>query len=152
VSMRLRIKLCRRLYTGYSPIRNSNLREPAICNTKCVSNSLPLSLRPHSLFTDIFTNFTTLPIQDLTKPFPALLRNQTLELASNNLICSVALTGVLALQAGRLWAEKEGALDNDDDYVLIDPKDVTSTDSSASPAKPEKLQHDVKLPIRVETN
>lgn len=45
-------------------------------------------------------------------PFPRLLRPATLELASNNLICSVALTGVLALQAGRFWAE---SADADDD-------------------------------------
>lgn len=28
-----------------------------------------------------------------------------MDLASSHLICSVALTGVLALQAGRFWAE-----------------------------------------------
>ncbi len=38
-------------------------------------------------------------------PFPKSLRSATLDLASSNLICSVALTGVLALQAGRFWAE-----------------------------------------------
>ncbi|KAH6918638.1 Shr3 amino acid permease chaperone [Coprinopsis sp. MPI-PUGE-AT-0042] len=104
-----------------------------------------------SVIPNIFTNFTTLPVQDLTQPFPPQLRNQTLELASNNLICSVALTGVLALQAGRLWAEREGALDNDDDYVLVDSKDASAAPST-SPSKSEKREHDVKLPIRVETN
>jgi hypothetical protein len=33
------------------------------------------------------------------------LRAATLEMASNHLICSVALTGVLVLQAARYWAE-----------------------------------------------
>ena len=42
----------------------------------------------------------------------------TLELASNNLVCSVALTGVLALQAGRWWAEKAD-LDEDEQEAHI---------------------------------
>jgi hypothetical protein len=58
---------------------------------------------------DLFTKFASLPIHQLTDPFPRTLRGATLELASNNLICSVALTGVLALQAGRFWAEKSDA-------------------------------------------
>lgn len=37
--------------------------------------------------------------------FPRSLRSPTLDLASNHLVCSVALTGVLILQAGRWWAE-----------------------------------------------
>ena len=101
----------------------------------------------------MFTNFTTLPVQDLTQPFPTELRAQTLELASNNLMSCVALTGVLALQAGRLWAEREGALDNDDDYVLVDAVDVSTQEPSApSTSKSEKRPHDVNLPMRVETN
>ena len=43
--------------------------------------------------------------------FPPALRAQVLNLASSNLVCSVALTGVLALQAGRYWAERT---DNDE--------------------------------------
>ena len=38
--------------------------------------------------------------------FPPDLRTPTLGLASSHLICSVALTGVLALQTGRWWAER----------------------------------------------
>jgi hypothetical protein len=53
----------------------------------------------------LFEKFTSIPGHQLKDPFPRSLRRATLELASNNLICSVALTGVLALQAGRLWAE-----------------------------------------------
>jgi len=41
----------------------------------------------------------------------------TLELASNNLVCSVALTGVLALQAGRWWAERADPEDDEMDAV-----------------------------------
>ena len=59
--------------------------------------------------------FSTLPTHALKDPFPRALRHPTLELASTNLICSVALTGVLALQAGRFWAESP---DDDEDGVL----------------------------------
>ncbi|KAJ7063217.1 Shr3 amino acid permease chaperone [Mycena amicta] len=38
--------------------------------------------------------------------FPDFLRTATLDLASNNLMCSVALTGVIILQAGRFWTER----------------------------------------------
>jgi len=38
--------------------------------------------------------------------FPSDLRTPTLGLASSHLVCSVALTGVLALQAGRWWVER----------------------------------------------
>ena len=62
---------------------------------------------------DIFARFVSLPIHQLKDPFPRSLRTATLELASNNLICSVALTGVLALQAGRWWAERADSEDED---------------------------------------
>lgn len=52
---------------------------------------------------DLQENFISLP--DFTTSFPSSLRTPTLELASSHLVCSVALTGVLALQAGRWWAE-----------------------------------------------
>jgi hypothetical protein len=59
------------------------------------------------------------------------LRHATLELASNNLICSVALTGVLALQAGRFWAESS----EEDDFDAIESEDTKTqlrTDAIAS--------------------
>ncbi|KAF8515879.1 Shr3 amino acid permease chaperone [Gautieria morchelliformis] len=49
---------------------------------------------------------TPLPSSHKTT-FPSELRAPTLELASSHLVCSVALTGVLVLQAGRWWAEGE---------------------------------------------
>ena len=67
-------------------------------------------IRAHS---DIVAKFTSLPSHGLKDPFPRSLRSATLDLASNNLICSVALTGVLALQAGRFWAEKADPDDED---------------------------------------
>ncbi|KAI5122984.1 hypothetical protein M0805_006862 [Coniferiporia weirii] len=40
---------------------------------------------------------------------PASLKSEVLNLASVNLVCSVALTGVIALQAARWWAERADA-------------------------------------------
>jgi hypothetical protein len=54
----------------------------------------------------IFTNYVVLPPDDPGAKFPPDLRTPTLGLASSHLICSVALTGVLALQTGRWWAER----------------------------------------------
>ncbi|KAI0792878.1 Shr3 amino acid permease chaperone [Abortiporus biennis] len=76
----------------------------------------------YSVLPNFFANFTSLPLpfihstpgsQDLP-PFPQTLKNPTLELASSHLVCSVALTGVLALQAGRWWAEQADVDDDDD--------------------------------------
>lgn len=54
----------------------------------------------------IFTNYVALPPVHPGAKFPPDLRTPTLELASSHLICSVALTGVLALQTGRWWAKR----------------------------------------------
>ena len=54
----------------------------------------------------IFTYFVVLPPHIAGAKFPPDLRAPTLSLASSHLICSVALTGVLALQTGRWWAER----------------------------------------------
>jgi len=73
-----------------------------------------------------------LPTHQLKDPFPRALRHATLELASNNLICSVALTGVLALQAGRFWVESS---EEDDDFDAIESEDTKGqlrTDAIAS--------------------
>jgi len=56
--------------------------------------------------TGIFTNYGVLPPNLPGAKFPPDLRTPTLGLASSHLICSVALTGVLALQTGRWWAER----------------------------------------------
>jgi len=66
----------------------------------------------------LFAWFTSLPSHQLKDPFPRSLRSATLELASNNLICSVALTGVLALQAGRWWAERADVDDEEEEAHL----------------------------------
>jgi len=45
------------------------------------------------------------PRRQFEIPFPFEYRKDILEIASKNLVCSVALTGVMLLQAGREWAE-----------------------------------------------
>ncbi|KAJ7740702.1 Shr3 amino acid permease chaperone [Mycena maculata] len=61
----------------------------------------------YSVIPIIISEFSTLPAHELKDdPFPGALRTATLGLASNHLMCSVALTGVLVLQAGRFWAER----------------------------------------------
>lgn len=61
------------------------------------------------------SKFAILPPHELQDAFPWSLRAPTLELASNHLISSVALTGVLALQAGRLWVEQADSDDEDEE-------------------------------------
>ena len=75
-------------------------------------------------------------------PFPRALRNPTLELASSNLICSVALTGVLALQAGRFWAER--ADDDDDDDVVLETDEAKGIRSRG---KTPDLREDIVKPL-----
>jgi len=80
----------------------------------------------HSVLPSLFATFKSLPTHGLKDPFPRALRGATLDLASNNLICSVALTGVLALQAGRFWAEKADS-DEDDSVLESDNEDARRT-------------------------
>ncbi|KAG6832367.1 hypothetical protein H0H92_002635 [Tricholoma furcatifolium] len=99
------------------------------------SSSVNLS-HDSDLPTGVFAKFNALPAHQLKDPFPRALRLVTLELASNNLICSVALTGVLALQAGRFWAESSV---DDDDYEETEATETQSTAKTPDPRveKPE---------------
>ncbi|KAG5353964.1 hypothetical protein E4T56_gene12261 [Termitomyces sp. T112] len=85
----------------------------------------------YSVFPNIFANFGALSDHQPRDPFPSSLRLLTLELASNNLVCSVALTGVLALQAGRFWAENSDA----DDEVSV-PGEGEGSQSRAKTPEP----------------
>ncbi|KAH9890655.1 Shr3 amino acid permease chaperone [Cubamyces lactineus] len=80
-----------------------------------------LAVYLYSVLPNLLANFSTLPLPFVNAtpatgllPFPPTLREPTLELASSHLVCSVVLTGVLALQAGRWWAE-QADVDEDDD-------------------------------------
>ncbi|KAG9226366.1 hypothetical protein CCMSSC00406_0003245 [Pleurotus cornucopiae] len=84
----------------------------------------------YSVLPSIFAKFASLPTHALKDPIPSNLRTAALDLASNNLICSVALTGVLALQAGRFWADKPEE-ESDDDA----PQAVTTSSSTKNAAE-----------------
>jgi len=58
----------------------------------------------------LMDNFPQAPITlslDHSKDFPTYLKKPTMDLASSHLVCSVIMTGVLFLQAGKWWAEGE---------------------------------------------
>ncbi|KAF7304781.1 hypothetical protein MKEN_01192200 [Mycena kentingensis (nom. inval.)] len=63
-------------------------------------------LYSYSVIPLISAKFSSLPVHTLKDPVPGSLRTATLDLASNNLTCSVLLTGIVILQAGRLWTER----------------------------------------------
>ncbi|KIJ68927.1 hypothetical protein HYDPIDRAFT_105458 [Hydnomerulius pinastri MD-312] len=69
----------------------------------------------YSVIPNLLDKFSSLPHHQAKDVFPRSLRSATLDLASNHLVCSVALTGVLILQAGRWWAELS---DGDDEGYL----------------------------------
>ncbi|KAF5365687.1 hypothetical protein D9758_003205 [Tetrapyrgos nigripes] len=78
-----------------------------------------VALYNYSVIPKILTVFSSLPMHQPNDAVPEDLRSTILELASNNLICSVALTGVLGLQAGRFWAENSS---DDDAEDLVDDR------------------------------
>ncbi|KAF7968569.1 hypothetical protein HWV62_30113 [Athelia sp. TMB] len=67
----------------------------------------------YSAIPNLLQNFSSVPAHPILDVVPQKLRESTLELASNNLVASVALTGVLALQTGRWWAERADTDDQD---------------------------------------
>ncbi|KAJ8078622.1 hypothetical protein PM082_012905 [Marasmius tenuissimus] len=92
----------------------------AVYTYSVIPSAFSISLSPksnQSLPTALYTHFTSLPAHQLSDAIPQGLRTPILDLASSHLICSVTLTGVLALQAGRFWAEKA----DEEDYGLIEP-------------------------------
>jgi len=66
-------------------------------------------------------------------PLPPSLRFEVLNLASAHLVCSVALTGVMALQAARWWSEHA---DSDSD-----PSDLLSPSTEANARKRTGRKH-----------
>ncbi|KAG2147107.1 Shr3 amino acid permease chaperone [Suillus cothurnatus] len=87
----------------------------------------------YSVIPNLMDKFTAIPPHHMMDAFPRLLRTPTLDLASNHLVCSVALTGVLILQAGRWWAE---LADGDDEEGYLSEKidgDVGEETKSTTP-------------------
>ena len=92
-------------------------------------------------FTGIFTNYVVLPPDLPGAKFPPDLRTPTLGLASSHLICSVALTGVLALQTGRWWAERA-----DDDAGTAE---TLSSGRGSGEKEGNKLESKITAPAEV---
>ncbi|KAG6820610.1 hypothetical protein H0H93_014526 [Arthromyces matolae] len=89
----------------------------------------------YSVLPSVLAKFNALPAHQLKDPFPRSLRLVTLELASNHLICSVALTGVLVLQAGRFWAENSD--DTDDDVVVAGETEASHAKAHTATVQPK---------------
>ncbi|KAF9218103.1 hypothetical protein BS17DRAFT_722252, partial [Gyrodon lividus] len=83
----------------------------------------------HSVIPNLVEKFSSIPLHQTKDVFPRMLRSPTLELASNHLVCSVALTGVLILQAGRWWAE----LSDGDDEGYLEEKLAEDSETSDEP-------------------
>jgi hypothetical protein len=88
------------------------VRLPSICFYPCANPTLVLYVSAAVVYVysavpklSRFTNLT--PFAANLPRFPASLRQPTVELASSHLICAVALTGVLILQAAKYWSEGE---------------------------------------------
>ncbi|KAF7295004.1 hypothetical protein MIND_01038500 [Mycena indigotica] len=94
-----------------------------------------VALYSYSVIPVIVAKFATLPVHQ--EKVPDLMRNDILHLASNNLMCSVALTGVLILQAGRFWTER-----SDDSQVAAELRRQTAllraAESRARTPEPQK--------------
>lgn len=85
----------------------------------------------YSVIPNLMDQFTTIPPYHMKDAFPRLLRTPTLDLASNHLVCSVALTGVLILQAGRWWAELSDG-DDDEEYFSEKVEDSNAVEDTKS--------------------
>jgi hypothetical protein len=83
---------------------------------------------------DLMDKFTAIPAHHVKDAFPRALRTPTLDLASNHLVCSVALTGILILQAGRWWAELADG-DEEEDCLAekVEDSDVADETKSSTP-------------------
>ena len=125
-----------------SPLRHNNCNVFILSTTQYVNRNIPSFYLYSERITGLLAKFSSLPTHQLKDPFPRALRNPTLELASSNLICSVALTGVLALQAGRFWAER--ADDDDDDDVVLETDEAKGIRSRG---KTPDLREDIVKPL-----
>jgi len=80
-----------------------------------------ISVYIYQVIPTLMDNFPQAPIQvtlNATKEFPTYLKKPTMDLASSHLVCSVIMTGVLFLQAGKWWADGEDRGWKDDEGTL----------------------------------
>lgn len=122
---------------AHSPLPHRYRHVHLLGHPQCVFIILSLSLAS-TVSADLSTNFSDLPLpfaepSSASKLFPKSLREPTLELASSHLVCSVVLTGVLALQAGRWWAE-QADIDEDDEEI----DDAADTGAETDRTEPER--------------
>ncbi|CAG7846578.1 SubName: Full=Uncharacterized protein {ECO:0000313/EMBL:CCA69817.1} [Serendipita indica DSM 11827] len=82
-----------------------------------------------------YTNIT--PFAANLPRFPPALRQPTVELASSHLICAVALTGVIILQATRYWAEGEDDGDAAESHVDSSEKHWKRSSRPIEPTTPD---------------
>jgi len=109
-----------------------------------------LTVYIYNVLPNFFAHFTSLPLPFVSStpgsqsfpPFPPSLRGPTLELASSHLVCSVALTGVLALQAGRWWAEQSD--DDDDEDNVGDGEDAAESRPRTRETSPVDMDSEKK--------
>ncbi len=119
---------------------------PFTFNLSCPVRSSPIHpLLPNHMTctlptTGIFSNFVVLPPHIAGAKFPPDLRGPTLGLASSHLICSVALTGVLALQTGRWWAERADDDTNAAETLGRSGRDAEDSERDGSKTEPTKIQ------------
>ncbi|KAA1471303.1 hypothetical protein DENSPDRAFT_837264 [Dentipellis sp. KUC8613] len=99
----------------------------------------------YSVIPTLLANFPSLPEHGPNDDFPKALKAPTLELASSHLVCSVALTGVLALQAGRWWAERA---DSEDDKEVqqahLEEAEKEEKEAKAAKREMRRQQHKEK--------
>lgn len=125
-----------------SPVWDSNIRLHSTSPPESVASPplrpiTPTYLRACVPPPDITANFVSLPLPFASEPsaatpFPPSLRGPTLDIASSHLVCSVVLTGVLALQAGRWWAE-QADVDDDDAEEIVDTEDERARTREGTP-------------------
>ncbi|KAI5899699.1 uncharacterized protein SCHCODRAFT_02682678 [Schizophyllum commune H4-8] len=78
-----------------------------------------LAMYVYNVLPSIIKNFETIPPHEPDAIVPKTLRTAVIDLASNHLMCSVALTGVLALQAGRQWVQRSAREDQEEVEELV---------------------------------
>jgi hypothetical protein len=120
--------ITRYVYTPPSPSPSPSLLLPYNPHMITETNSNILLL---FLPTELTAHFAPMPVPSFAAvssgQFPEALKQPTLALASAHLVVSLALTGVLLLQAGRWWSEQKDVRPDDEEmeeWVEVDAAEV----------------------------